>query len=94
LIELTDLKGILHNHSTYSDGMNTLEEMATYCKELGYQYLGICDHSQTAVYADGLKPETVLIQHQEIEKLNQKLFPFKIFKGIESDILGNGVFRL
>jgi len=90
LIELTDLKGILHNHSTYSDGMNTLEEMANYCKDLGYQYLGICDHSQTAFYADGLKVETVLLQHQEIEKLNQKLFPFKIFKGIESDILGNG----
>jgi DNA polymerase (family 10) len=90
LIELTDLKGILHNHSTYSDGMNTLEEMAVYCKQLGYQYLGICDHSQTAVYADGLKVETVLLQQQEIEKLNKQLFPFKIFKGIESDILGNG----
>lgn len=90
LIEYTDLKGILHNHSTYSDGMNTLEEMAVYCKELGYEYLGICDHSQTAVYAGGLKPQTILLQHQEIEKLNQKLAPFKIFKGIESDILGNG----
>jgi len=90
LIELTDLKGILHNHSTYSDGMNTLEEMAVYCKQLGYEYLGICDHSQTAVYADGLKVETVLLQQQEIEKLNKQLFPFKIFKGIESDILGNG----
>jgi len=90
LIELTDLKGILHNHSTYSDGMNTLEEMATYCKELGYEYLGICDHSKTASYAGGLKVETVLLQQQEIEKLNKQLFPFKIFKGIESDILGNG----
>ncbi len=90
LIEYSDLKGILHNHSTYSDGMNSLQEMAVYCKELGYQYLGICDHSQTAVYADGLKPETVLIQQQEIERLNQQLFPFKIFKGIESDILSNG----
>ncbi len=90
LIELTDLKGVLHNHSTYSDGMNTLEEMAVYCKQLGYQYLGICDHSQTAFYADGLKVETVLLQQQEIEKLNKQLFPFKIFKGIESDILGNG----
>jgi DNA polymerase (family 10) len=90
LIELTDLKGILHNHSTYSDGMNTLEEMAVYCKELGYQYLGICDHSKTASYAGGLKVETVLLQQQEIEKLNKQLFPFKIFKGIESDILGNG----
>ncbi|MES2133972.1 MAG: helix-hairpin-helix domain-containing protein, partial [Bacteroidota bacterium] len=90
LIEYSDLKGILHNHSTYSDGMNTLEEMAVYCKQLGYQYLGICDHSQTAVYADGLKTETVLLQQKEIEKLNQQLFPFKIFKGIESDILSNG----
>lgn len=90
LIEYSDLKGILHNHSTYSDGMNSLQEMAVYCKELGYQYLGICDHSQTAVYADGLKPETVLLQHQEIGRLNEQLFPFKIFKGIESDILSNG----
>ncbi len=90
LIEYKDLKGILHNHSTYSDGMNTLEEMAVYCKDLGYEYLGICDHSQTASYAGGLKPDTILLQHQEIDKLNKKLFPFKIFKGIESDILGNG----
>ncbi len=90
LIEYSDLKGILHNHSTYSDGMNSLQEMAVYCKELGYEYLGICDHSQTAVYADGLKPETVAIQQQEIDRLNQQLFPFKIFKGIESDILSNG----
>ena len=90
LVELSDLKGILHNHSTYSDGMNTLEEMAVYCKELGYEYLGICDHSKTASYAGGLKVETVLLQQQEIEKLNKQLFPFKIFKGIESDILGNG----
>lgn len=90
LIESTDLKGILHNHSTYSDGLNTLEEMAVYCKKLGYEYLGMCDHSQTASYAGGLKVESVLIQQQEIDNLNKKLFPFKIFKGIESDILGNG----
>ena len=90
LIEAIDLKGILHNHSTYSDGMNTLEEMAVYCKQLGYEYLGICDHSQTASYAGGLKVEQVLQQHDEIEKLNKQLAPFKIFKGIESDILGNG----
>lgn len=90
LITDKDLKGILHNHTTYSDGMNTLEEMALYCKELGYQYLGICDHSQTAVYADGLKIEKVIEQQQEIDKLNAQLAPFKIFKGIESDILSNG----
>lgn len=90
LIEYSDLKGILHNHSTYSDGMNSLQEMAEHCKALGFQYLGMCDHSQSAFYANGLKPETVLIQQQEIDKLNAKLAPFKIFKGIESDILNDG----
>lgn len=90
LIEIADLKGILHNHSTYSDGQNSLKEMAEYCKELGYEYLGICDHSQSAFYANGLKPDRVLEQHKEIELLNKSLAPFKIFKGIESDILNNG----
>jgi len=91
LIELSDLKGILHNHSTYSDGMNTLKVMAEYCKELGYGYLGMCDHSQSAFYAKGLKPDRVLAQHAEIDELNKKLAPFKIFKGIESDILNDGL---
>ncbi len=90
LIEVTDLKGILHCHSTYSDGMNSLEEMAIACRDLGYQYFGICDHSKSAFYADGLSEEKVLQQHQEIEKLNAKLGPFKILKGIESDILYDG----
>jgi len=90
LIELSDLKGILHNHSTYSDGSNTLEEMAVYCKELGYEYLGICDHSKAAFYANGMKEETILKQHTEIDSLNKKLFPFKVFKGVESDILNDG----
>lgn len=90
LIKLDDLKGILHNHTTYSDGSHTLAEMAKYAKELGYEYLGICDHSQSAQYAGGLKPEAILKQHDEIDKLNANLAPFKIFKGIESDILGDG----
>jgi DNA polymerase (family 10) len=90
LIDVKDLRGILHNHSTYSDGMNTLKEMAEYCKELGYEYLGICDHSQSAFYAEGLKPERVIAQQLEIDELNKQLFPFKIFKGIESDILNDG----
>ncbi|MBL0046684.1 MAG: DNA polymerase/3'-5' exonuclease PolX [Bacteroidetes bacterium] len=90
LIRLEDLKGILHNHSKYSDGNNTLEEMARYAKELGYEYLGICDHSQSAFYASGMKEDKIIAQHAEIEKLNIELAPFKIFKGVESDILNEG----
>ncbi|MBK8846974.1 MAG: DNA polymerase/3'-5' exonuclease PolX [Bacteroidetes bacterium] len=90
LIELSDLKGVLHNHSTWSDGIHTLEQMAKYCKELGYSYFGICDHSKSAFYANGLQPERVLQQQSEIDALNNKMAPFKIFKGIESDILSDG----
>lgn len=90
LLESSELKGILHNHSTYSDGVHSLEAMAQYCKELGYQYLGISDHSKTAAYANGLQEFRVKEQHAEIDQLNQKLGDFKIFKGIESDILGDG----
>lgn len=90
LISVNDLKGCLHNHSTYSDGINTVKEMAEHCILNGLQYFGICDHSQTAVYAGGLTPEKVLQQQKEIDGLNTHLAPFKIFKGIESDILGDG----
>ncbi len=90
LLKTEDIKGIIHAHSTYSDGKNTLEEMAQACKKAGYEYLGITDHSQTAVYASGLKDYAVKKQHEEIDQLNEKLAPFKIFKGIESDILGDG----
>jgi len=91
LITYADLKGSLHNHSTYSDGVHSLKDMALYCKEdLGLEYLGICDHSKTAVYANGLTIGRVEEQWKEIDELNQKLAPFKIFKGIESDILSDG----
>jgi len=90
LLEDADLRGSLHNHSTYSDGNHSLREMATWLRDHGYEYLGICDHSQAAHYANGLSPERVRQQHQEIDKLNAELAPFRIFKGIESDILGDG----
>ncbi len=90
LISLHDLKGILHNHSTYSDGKNTLREMALACREMGYQYFGICDHSRSAAYAGGLSIEKVKEQQEEIEALNRELSPFRIFSGIESDILSDG----
>ncbi|WP_411973442.1 helix-hairpin-helix domain-containing protein [Sphingobacterium sp. Lzh-3] len=91
LIQYKDLRGTLHNHSTYSDGVHSLEQMALHCKDvLGLEYLGICDHSRTAVYANGLSIERLEQQWNEIATLNEKLAPFKIFRGIESDILGDG----
>ncbi|GAB2614979.1 DNA polymerase/3'-5' exonuclease PolX [Belliella aquatica] len=90
LLEKKDLKGILHNHSTYSDGKHTLRQMAENCKSLGYEYLGISDHSRTASYAGGLDIEKVQKQQAEIDQLNIELAPFKVFKGIESDILTDG----
>jgi DNA polymerase (family 10) len=90
LLEMTDLRGILHAHSTYSDGKHSLEVMANACKDLGYEYLGITDHSKSAFYANGLQEYKVMEQHAEIDRLNQSLAPFKIFKGIESDILSDG----
>jgi len=90
LVNYSDLKGILHNHSTYSDGSHTLEQMARYCKELGFEYLGMADHSKSAFYANGLYENRVKEQHEEIDRLNKELYPFKILKGIESDILNDG----
>ncbi|HEY4326823.1 MAG TPA: helix-hairpin-helix domain-containing protein [Mucilaginibacter sp.] len=91
LISQHDLKGTLHNHSTWSDGINTVDEMALYCRdELKLEYLGMCDHSKSAFYAKGLTIERVLQQQEEIDHLNKKLDGFHIFKGIESDILYDG----
>lgn len=91
LITFNDLKGSLHNHSTYSDGVHSLAEMARYCQQdLGLEYLGICDHSKTAIYANGLTVDRLAEQWAEVDQLNLQMAPFKIFKGIESDILGDG----
>lgn len=90
VIQPTDICGIIHSHSKWSDGSNTLAEMAYAAGEKGLQYLVISDHSKTASYAKGLEVERVLAQHQEIDELNHSLAPFKIFKSIESDILGDG----
>lgn len=90
LIEEKQIKGVIHAHTTYSDGLHSLEQMAYYAKEQGFEYIGITDHSKSAFYANGLKPERVYQQMEEIDKLNQTLAPFRIFKGIESDILNDG----
>jgi len=90
LIEESDIKGVVHSHTTYSDGLHTLREMAEYTKSLGFEYIVITDHSKSAFYANGLQPERVLEQMKEIDGLNEELAPFKIYKGIESDILNDG----
>jgi DNA polymerase (family 10) len=90
VIQHGDIKGIIHSHSNWSDGVNTLEQMATAAKERGLQYLVISDHSKSAFYANGLTEERIRAQHQQVDELNAKLSPFKIFKSIESDILNDG----
>lgn len=89
-VRLEDFKGILHNHTTASDGHNTLREMAEAMIASGYEYFGVADHSQAAAYANGLTPERVRKQWAEIDKLNQELGPFRILKGTEVDIMPDG----
>jgi DNA polymerase (family 10) len=90
LIEEEDIKGVVHNHSTYSDGIYSIEKMASECMRLGYTYFVISDHSKSAGYANGLQIERLEMQWREIDELNLKLAPFRIFKSIESDILIDG----
>jgi DNA polymerase (family 10) len=90
MLEMSDFKGILHCHSTYSDGIDSLQAMAKAAENMGMQYFGICDHSRSAGYAGGLPEQKVLEQHAEIHNLNAANLNFKIFKGIESDILVDG----
>ena len=90
LIEPKDIKGVIHNHSKWSDGKNTIEEMALACQQKGYEYLVMSDHSVSSFYANGLSIERIEKQQEEIDALNKKLAPFKIFKSIECDILNDG----
>jgi DNA polymerase (family 10) len=90
LLQPNDLRGLFHVHTTYSDGANTLREMVEATIALGYSYLGITDHSRTAVYAHGLNETAVIKQYNEIDALNREYPGFTIFKGIESDILQDG----
>lgn len=90
LIEVGDIRGIVHCHSTYSDGVDSLRDMAIAAKGQGFGYIGISDHSISAGYAGGLTLEKIQKQHFEIEKLNEELAPFRILKGIESDIVSDG----
>lgn len=90
LIEMKDIQGDLHIHSTYSDGHASIQGMVQKARELGYKYIAICDHSQSAKYAQGLSIEKLLEQAKEIGAINQNLSDFKVLKGIEVDILADG----
>lgn len=90
LVEEGDIKGMVHCHSTWSDGANTIEELACASQSMGYSYLVLTDHSQSSVIVGGLVPDRVLEQQQEIDTLNARLSTFRIIKGIESDILEDG----
>jgi len=91
LVTLEDLRGILHVHSTWSDGQAPIREMVTAALELGAEYLGICDHSKTAAYAGGLNADAVRRQQEEIDWLNEEFAGrIRILKGTECDILKEG----
>ncbi len=92
LITQQDLRGILHNHSTYSDGRHTLREMAEAARSRGYRYFGIGDHSRSLTIAHGLSVAEVHRQQEEIRALNEKLalHNFRILSGTECDILPDG----
>jgi DNA polymerase (family 10) len=90
VIQPVDITSIIHSHSKWSDGKNTIEEMANAAIKMGLQYLVLSDHSKSAFYANGLTEDRLKAQHEEINDLNEKLKPFRIFKSIESDILNDG----
>ncbi len=90
LIDHDALRGVFHNHTTYSDGAASLEQMALAAKKLGWEYFGVGDHSQSLTVANGLRPDRVRAQWAEIDALNKKLKGVRILKGTECDILVDG----
>ena len=90
VLQVSDIKGLVHSHSNWSDGAHTIEEMARELIDLGFEYMVISDHSKAAFYANGLSEQRIVEQHRYIDEINQKLAPFKIYKSIECDILSDG----
>ncbi|REJ10784.1 DNA polymerase/3'-5' exonuclease PolX [Halobacillus trueperi] len=90
LVELNDIRGDLHMHSTWSDGAQSIKEMAEKAKAKGYEYIAITDHSKYLRVANGLNEERLRLQRKEIEKVNEEMEDFHIFAGIEMDILPDG----
>jgi len=90
LVERAQLRGLLHCHTNYSDGSNTVEEIALGCRSVGYSYVGLTDHSQAAAYAGGLAAEDLARQAEEVDAANKRLDGIRVLKGIEADILVDG----
>jgi DNA polymerase (family 10) len=90
LVRLEDMRGIFHIHTGFSDGVDTIERMRDEVRKMGLAYMGISDHSRSAYYAGGLKVDDVYRQWEIIDRLNEAMPDFYIFKGIESDILSDG----
>lgn len=90
LLELEDIKGDLHIHTTWSDGLNSIEQVVARAREKGYQYIAVTDHSQSLKIARGLSLDRLKEQHREIRALNEKLEDFRVLTGIEVDILPRG----
>lgn len=90
LLEAGQLRGLLHCHTNYSDGSNTIEEIALACRAAGYSYVGLTDHSQAAAYAGGLSAEDLARQADEVDAVNARLQGIRVLRGIEADILVDG----
>jgi len=90
LIEVSDLRGTFHVHTTFSDGRNTMREMLTSARDRGFEYVGISDHSPAAFYANGLNVERLRQQHKEIAAHEKEVAPMRVFRGTEADILPDG----
>lgn len=90
LLERSHLRGFLHCHTTYSDGTNTVAQIAMACRDAGYEWIGITDHSRAAAYAGGMQPDDLRRQWDEIDQFNAGNHGIRVLKGIESDILADG----
>ena len=90
LLQAADMQGLLHCHTTYSDGSNSVEQLALACRDAGYGWIGITDHSQAAAYAGGLKSDDLARQSDEIDEVNRRVEGIRVLKGVEADILQDG----
>lgn len=90
VIQTEHIRGIIHAHSDWSDGQDTVEQMATYCRDAGYEYLVLSDHSRSSFQANGLDEHRFTQQHELIDSLNRRFAPFRILKSVECDILEDG----